>query len=91
MANIAEDYKILRNEVLLNLLDNNELKILFKKKNYNIVDTLIEIEKLYFNNDTYLKGNTIIKNEAQQKIEELRNIVNIKDKLMENIKHNASK
>ena len=91
MTNIAEDYNILRSQVSPDTLDNNGLKILFKENNYNIVDTLVEIEKKYFNNKTYLNDNKNKKTEAQEKIEVLRNIVNSKDKMMENIKLNASK
>lgn len=91
MSNIAEDYNILRSQVSQDTLDNVQLKLLFKENNYNIVDTLIEIERKYFNNNTYINNSKIQKTEAQEKIEVLRNIVNSKDKMMENIKLNAGK
>jgi hypothetical protein len=89
MSNITEDFNILRKQVSLTLVDDTQLKIIFKHNKYDLVLSLLEIENTYFNNKTYILDKKPEKDIAHQKIEELRNIVNEKDKLMEKIKANA--
>lgn len=91
MSNITEDYNILRKQVSTNIVDDQTLKKIFKNNNFDLVLSLLEIEKNYFNNNIYSKDITLEKNINQKKIEELREIVNEKDRLMEKIKANAAK
>ncbi len=91
MSNITDDYNILRKQVSVNILDDDQLKIIFKNNKFDIVMSLLEIEKKYFNNNSYKKLEKSVKDISQLKIEELRDIVNEKDRLMEKIKANASK
>ena len=91
MSNITEDYKILRKQVSFDIVDDENLKIIFKNNKYDLILSLLEIENKYFNNKPYVITSKPETNIAQKKIEELRNIVNEKDKLMEKIKANAGK
>lgn len=91
MSNITEDYNILRKQVSSQIVDDEKLKIIFKNNKYDLITSLLEIENTYFNNKVYTLEKKPEKDIAHQKIEELRNIVNEKDKLMEKIKANAGK
>jgi len=91
MSNITDDYNILRKQVSLNIVDDEKLKIIFKNNKFDVVLSLLEIEKKYFNNNTYISSQKSVKDISQQKIEELREIVNEKDQIMEKIKANAAK
>jgi hypothetical protein len=89
MISITEDFKILRQQVSSDIVDDEKLKIIFKNNTYDLVLSLLEIEKTYFNNRTYTLDVKPKRDISHQKIEELRHIVNEKDKLMEKIKANA--
>ena len=91
MSNITEDFNILRKQVSSNMVDDEKLKIIFKNNKYDLILSLLEIENIFFNNKTYALDIKPEKDLAHQKIEELRKIVNEKDKLMEKIKANAGK
>jgi len=91
MSNITVDYNILRKQVSTNIVDDEKLKIIFKNNKYDLIASLLEIEKTYFNNKVYTLDIKPEKDTAHQKIEELRYIVNEKDRLMEKIKDNAEK
>ena len=91
MSNITEDYNILRKQVSTNIVDDEKLKIIFKNNKYDLIISLLEIEKTYFNNNVYTLDKKPEQDIAHQKIEELRYIVNEKDKLMEKIKANSGK
>jgi len=89
MANITEDFNILRKQVSSTLVNDSQLKVIFKHNKYDLVSSLLDIEHTYFNNKSYALDKKPEGDIAHQKIAELRNIVNEKDKLMEKIKANA--
>ncbi len=89
MSNIVEDYNILRKQVAVEKVNDNDLKKIFKNNNYDIVLSFLEVEKKIFNNSTYVNNTVITKSEAQLKIDELRQIVNEKDMIMEKVKASA--
>jgi hypothetical protein len=89
MSTITEDFNILRKQVSINMVDDETLKTIFKNNKYDLISSLLEIENTYFNNKTYALDVKPVKDISHQKIEELRHIVNEKDKLMEKIKANA--
>lgn len=91
MSNITEDYNILRKQVSSSMVDDEKLKLIYKNNKYDLILSLLEIENTYFNNKTYTLDTKPVKDISHQKIEELRNIVNEKDRLMEKIKANAGK
>jgi hypothetical protein len=91
MTNITEDYNILRKQVSHDIVDDDNLKNIFKNNKYDLILSLLEIENKYFNNKPYVVDAKPEKNIEHKKIEELRYIVNEKDKVMEKIKANAGR
>lgn len=83
--NLAEDFKLLRNQVAVDKYTDQDLKTVFQKNNYDIVDSLLEIEKSISGREAY-NLNTKELNETEKKIKELREIANQKDILMSKIK-----
>ena len=83
--NLAEDFKLLRNQVSIHKYTDQDLKTVFQKNNYDIVDSLLEIEKSISGREAY-NLNTKELNETEKKIKELREIANEKDILMSKIK-----
>ena len=83
--NLAEDFKLLRNQVAVDKYSDQDLKTVFQKNNYDIVDSLLEIEKSISGREAY-NLNTKELTETEKKIKELREIANQKDILMSKIK-----
>lgn len=83
--NLADDFKLLRNQVLKDKYSDAELKIIFQKNNYDLVNSLLEIEKSISGREAY-DINTKELTETEKKIKELREIANQKDLLMSKIK-----
>jgi hypothetical protein len=83
--NLAEDFKLLRNQVAVDKYTDQDLKTVFQKNNYDIVDSLLEIEKSISGREAY-NLNTKELTETEKKIKELREIANQKDILMSKIK-----
>jgi hypothetical protein len=83
--NLAEDFKLLRNQVAVDKYTDQDLKTLFQKNNYDIVDSLLEIEKSISGREAY-NLDTKELTETEKKIKELREIANQKDILMSKIK-----
>jgi len=83
-TNIAEDYRILRNQVSTELYSDNDLKTLFYENEYDLVKCLLIVEER-------LSGRTAYKidqpelTETQKKIKELREIANEKDQIINNL------
>lgn len=83
--NLAEDFKLLRNQVSIEKYSDKELKEIFQKNNYDIVNSLLEIEKSISGREAYdVKTRELT--ETEKKIKELREIANEKDLLMSKIK-----
>jgi hypothetical protein len=83
--NLAEDFKLLRNQVAVDKYTDQDLKTVFQKNNYDIVDSLLEIEKSISGREAY-NLDTKELTETEKKIKELREIANQKDILMSKIK-----
>ena len=83
--NLAEDFKLLRNQVSIDKYGDKELKEIFQKNNYDLVNSLLEIEKSISGREAY-DLNTKELTETEKKIKELREIANQKDLLMSKIK-----
>ena len=83
--NLAEDFKLLRNQVSIDKYSDKELKEIFQKNNYDLVISLLEIEKSISGRQPY-DLNTKELTETEKKIKELREIANQKDLLMSKIK-----
>jgi hypothetical protein len=83
--NLAEDFKLLRNQVSIDKYSDKELKEIFQKNNYDLVNSLLEIEKLISGRQAY-DLNTKELTETEKKLKELREIANQKDLLMSKIK-----
>ena len=83
-TSIAEDYRILRNQVSTEIYSDNDLKTLFYENNYDLVKCLLIVEER-------LSGRTAYKieqpelTETQKKIKELREIANEKDQIINNL------
>jgi len=78
--NIAEDFMILRNQVSRDNFSDNDLKLIFKANNFDLVNTLLAVEEKITGRVDYRKlEKPVEKSEAVKKIEELRQIVNDKD------------
>jgi hypothetical protein len=78
--NIAEDFMILRNQVSKDNFSDNDLKLIFKANNFDLVNTLLAVEEKLTGRVDYRKlEKPVEKSEAVKKIEELRQIVNDKD------------
>lgn len=90
MSNIVEDFLLLRKQVDVALVDDARLKRMFKDNNYDMVNTILQVEKECFNHTSYLEQlPKKSKTEAQEKIDELRVIVQEKDAIMEKIQISA--
>lgn len=83
--NLAEDFKLLRNQVSITKYSDKELKEIFQKNNYDLVVSLLEIEKSISGRQPY-DLNTKELTETEKKLKELREIANQKDLLMSKIK-----
>lgn len=83
--NLAEDFKLLRNQVSNTKYSDKELKEIFQKNNYDLVISLLEIEKSISGREPY-DLNTKELTETEKKLKELREIANQKDLLMSKIK-----
>jgi len=83
--NLAEDFKLLRNQVSNDKYNDAELKIIFQKNNYDLVNSLLEIEKSISGREAY-DINPKQLTESEKKIKELREIANQKDLVMSKIK-----
>lgn len=83
--NLAEDFKLLRNQVSITKYSDKELKEIFQKNNYDLVISLLEIEKSISGRQPY-DLNTKELTETEKKLKELREIANQKDLLMSKIK-----
>ena len=83
--NLAEDFKLLRNQVSISKYSDKELKEIFQKNNYDLVISLLEIEKSISGREPY-DLNTKELTETEKKLKELREIANQKDLLMSKIK-----
>ncbi len=83
--NLAEDFKLLRSQVSCDKFSDQDLKIIFQKHNYDIVDSLLDIEKNISGREAY-NVNSKQLNETEKKLKELRQIANEKDLLMSKIK-----
>lgn len=83
--NLAEDFKLLRNQVSITKYSDKELKEIFQKNNYDLVISLLEIEKSISGREPY-DLNTKELTETEKKLKELREIANQKDLLMSKIK-----
>ena len=81
MSNLIDDFKILRSQVCLQTIPDETLKELFLKNKYDIVDTLLEVEKQISGKQEYRHNEANIKpiTDACKKINELRQITNEKD------------
>lgn len=83
--NLAEDFKLLRNQVSISKYSDKELKEIFQKNNYDLVISLLEIEKSISGREPY-DLNTKELTDTEKKLKELREIANQKDLLMSKIK-----
>ena len=83
--NLAEDFKLLRNQVSITKYSDKELKEIFQKNNYDLVISLLEIEKSISGRQPY-DLNTKELTETEKKLKELREIANQKDLLLSKIK-----
>ena len=81
MSNLIDDFKILRSQVCLQTISDETLKELFRQNKYDIVDTLLAVEKQISGKQEYMCHEAIIKpiTDACKKINELRQITNEKD------------
>jgi hypothetical protein len=81
MSNLIDDFKILRSQVCLQTIPDETLKELFLKNKYDIVDTLLEVEKQISGKQEYRHSELKIMpiTDACKKINELRQITNEKD------------
>ena len=83
--NLAEDFKLLRSQVSNDKFSDENLKIVFQKNKYDIVDSLLDIEKSLSGREAYNLHSKEL-NETEKKLKELREIANEKDILMSKIK-----
>ena len=86
MTTIAEDYRILRNQVSKEIYNDLELKKLFQENNYDVVKCLLTVEERISGRKEYKIDNETNLTETQQKLKELREIANSKDRIINNIK-----
>ena len=84
MSNVAEDYRILRNQVSREIYSDTELKTLFYDNKYDLVKCLLVVEEKISGLKPYKIGRPEL-TEAQQKIRELRDIANEKDQIINNL------
>ena len=81
MSNLIDDFKILRSQVCSLTITDNTLKELFRQYKYNIVDTLLAVEKQISGKEEYVRNITPT-TEIGKKISELRQITNEKDEFI---------
>ena len=86
MTTIAEDYRILRNQVSKEIYNDLELKKLFQENNYDLVKCLLTVEERISGRKEYKIDNQNNLTETQLKLKELREIANSKDRIINNIK-----
>lgn len=84
MSNLIDDFKILRSQVCLQTIPDEALKELFRQNKYDIVDTLLAVEKQISGKQDYrfIEANIKPISDACKKISELRQITNEKDELI---------
>lgn len=81
MSNLIEDFKILRSQVCSLTITDDTLKELFRQYKYNIVDTLLAVEKQISGKQEYIRDIPPT-TEVGKKISELRQITNEKDEFI---------
>lgn len=89
MSNIAEDFRILRNQVSRELYSDSELKTLFYENDYDLVKCLLLVEERISGRTAYTIERAPL-TETQQKIKELREIANEKDQIINNLQKRIS-
>lgn len=84
MSNLIEDFKILRSQVCSLTITDDTLKELFRLNKYDIVNTLLAVEKQISGKQEYILEELNIKptTDVVKKISELRQITNEKDELI---------
>lgn len=85
MTSIAEDYRILRNQVSKEHFSDLELKKLFQDNEYDIIKCLLHVEEKISGRKEYKKDEQQL-SETQQMLKELREIANSKDRILNNVK-----
>jgi len=86
MTSIAEDFRILRNQVSKELYSDQELKNLFLENNYDLVKCLLLVEEKISGLKDYRSGEIVKLSETQERLKELREIANSKDSILNNVK-----
>ena len=84
MSNLIDDFKILRSQVCSLIITDDKLKELFRQNKYDIVNTLLAVEKQISGKQEYTleELNTKPTTDVVKKISELRKITNEKDELI---------
>jgi len=84
MSNLIDDFKILRSQVCSQTIPDETLKELFLQNKYDIVDTLLAVEKQISGKQEYkcIEANIKPISDACKKINELRQITNEKDEFI---------
>ena len=81
MSNLIEDYTILRSQVCSLTITDDALKELFRQNKYDIVNTLLVVEKQISGKQEYTQDIKVL-SDVCKKISELRQITNEKDELI---------
>ena len=84
MSNLIDDFKILRSQVCLQTISDKTLKELFRQNKYDIVDTLLAVEKQISGKQEYRHSEANMRplTDVGKKINELRQITNEKDEFI---------
>ena len=79
-SNLNHDLKIICNSTNLDLWDSY---LLYKKNNFNLINSLTDFEDPNFNNNNKNKNTKVYYSNVEKKIQELRKIADIKDEYYE--------